>query len=58
MKHDPNFRDFAQVDPARIDRMGWPMRPARLRPRASILCWLAIVVLPWTAIIAYAWRSG
>lgn len=58
MKYDKNIHRLAQVEVFPIERIVRRARPERLRPRPTLLFWLAIAVLPWIVIIAVALGHG
>lgn len=58
MKYDKNIDRLAHVEVFPIERIVRRAHPDRLRPRATLMVWLAIAVVPWIVIIALALRDG
>ncbi len=56
MKYDKNIHRLARVEVFPVERIVRRAQPDRLRPRATLLFWLAIAILPWVAIVAIAVR--
>jgi len=58
MQYDKNIHRLTRVEVFPTERIVRRAHPERLRPRATLLSWLAIAILPWVMIVAIVVRRG
>lgn len=58
MKYDKDIHRLADIEVFPIERIVRRAGRDPLRPRATLLVWLAIAILPWIAIVALVMHNG
>jgi len=58
IQYDKNIHRLTRVEVFPTERIVRRAHSERLRPRMTLLFWLAIAILPWVVIVAVVARRG